>query len=289
MMKKHRYRIVALLLALCLTGCAFQVDKNTKDASVAEERTASPTGGEAGNATQQETPIPENMTKVSVLEPLPEEERSPYDTSMAVSDVVISGVYMDEKIPNIIIDYMRVGLDESDGWKESHRHHRYRVLTGLEPGGLEFKLSKKEEKQMHPADGRYAHNYSNRMGMGDTGKWYEFSQKRYAEVTENLPELWLFNKKRKLEKHISWLPLTGIDGLQDLEQDKSGAYAHKLSAPLYNPYAYTISDSMHGDIMYFTFVIIYDQEEPEERHEYYYAALDVEKETMLSCEKVDFE
>lgn len=291
-MRKYMYSIVFLALALCLTGCAFQADEKTKDVSEAENREVSQTDDGNTDTSPQETPVSENMmTKVSVLEqPLPEEERNSYDASMKVSNMVISGVYMDEKIPNILVDFMAVGLGEPDEeYYYSHEYHRYRVLTGLEPGSLEFKISKKDEKKMHPANGMYAYNYCNRMGVGDMGKWYEFSQIRHAKVTEGLPELWLFDKKRKLEKHISWIPLTGIDALKDIEKDKTDDAANNPQGQLYNPYAYTISDIMHGDIMYFTFVVIYDEGEPEERHEYYYAALDVEKETMLSCEKINFE
>lgn len=155
-MRKYMYSIVFLALALCLTGCAFQADEKTKDVSEAENREVSQTDDGNTDTSPQETPVSENMmTKVSVLEqPLPEEERNSYDASMKVSNMVISGVYMDEKIPNILVDFMAVGLGEPDEeYYYSHEYHRYRVLTGLEPGSLEFKISKKDEKKMHPANG----------------------------------------------------------------------------------------------------------------------------------------
>ncbi len=310
-MKKPVYISTIILLVFFLTACTFRAEDNAKKESATEPPKAMEADKETETAepaaktdASQETPVPqkEMTTTVSVLEHLasPEYVDEEYDREYHYTDTtlgalgssrtIISGIYMDGITPYIIAD--------NPYWGTKLRLYRnvagnYEALKKVDSKELPEKCSKKERDKINTHSVSYSDGYIDdcceRNGIDGRGGHYVFTQNRYnAMYLEekpvdflDFPALWLFNEKGKITKQISWARLTGIEKLQ-----KETARVSKRSA--YYPCAYVIDDFMQDGILYFTFTVIDSAGKNKETHTYYYAVLDVESETMLSCEEIDF-
>ncbi len=310
-MKKPRYFSTVILLALCLTACAFHVD----DAGEKESGTESPKISETNEKEKakpsaetdapQETPVPQKKTEttVSVLEHLasPEQVDEGYDWeyhytdttlgALPAMDTIISGIYMDGTAPYIIADNASRGPKIR---RYGNVAGSYEALKKVDSKELPEKCSGKERDKIniHSAAGSDGYNdvCCERNGIDERGGHYVFTQNRNSEMNMadkpvdflDFPALWLFNEKGKITKQISWARLTGIEKLQRevVKASKRAAYYHC---------AYVIDDTMQDGILYFTFTVIDSAGKNKKNHAYYYAVLDVESETMLSCEEIDFE
>lgn len=309
-MKRQIYIHTLILLAFFLTACTFSADDGAKKESVTEALKTPETDEKTETAepveettVPQVTPVPqeEMATTVSVIEHLasPESVDDGYDWeyhytdttlgALRALDTIISGIYMDGLAPYIIEDNPYYGTKMRCYGNVAGNYEALKKVDSRElPEKCSDKQLDKINLHLQSGDG-YNDTCCERNGIDDRGGHYVFTQNRNSEMgmAENpvdfldFPALWLFNEKGKITKRISWARLTGIEKLQ-------GEVTKASKRSPYYPCAYVIDDTMQDGILYFTFTVIDSAGKNKETHAYYYAVLDVDSETMLSCEKIDF-